>query len=220
MSRRLPARIAFSLGLLVTSVASAEAPTPVPGPIVDTPAPTKSLAGFELLASVGYGAHTNKVLGMELEPYGATFGVEFGYVFAVGLRLAAYFDYGLGGSVSQEHQPVAGDAFQLTTQASSLNGGASVGYDLWLHFLILRYTLKLGVTSLNWDLGEIPRGTLIRYSGQATQGSKLGFYVAPGLALLWPFGRFEGGLGFDYFAQFEDHIPSGFLGKLLFAVKL
>jgi hypothetical protein len=157
---------------------------------------------------------------MQLEPYGATFGVEVAYVFAMGLRLAAYFDYGLGGSVRQDQQPLVGDAFELTTQASSVNAGASVGYDLWLHFLILRYTLNLGLTSLNWDLGEVPRGSLIRYSGEATQGTKLGFYVGPGLALLWPIGRFECGLGFDYFAQFEDHIPSGFQGKLLFALKL
>jgi hypothetical protein len=220
MSRRLPARVAFALGLLVASVASAETTTAAHVATADAPTPLKSLAGFELLASVGFGAHTNKVLGLQLEPYAATFGAEVGYVFAMGLRLAAYFDYGLGGSVRQQQQPLVGNAFELTTQASSLNGGASVGYDLWLHFLILRYTLNLGLTSLNWDLGEVPRGTLIRYSGEATHGTKLGFYVAPGLALLWPIGRFECGLGFDYFAQFEDHIPSGIQGKLLFAVKI
>jgi hypothetical protein len=220
MSRRLPAQIVLALGLLVASVASAETTSPTPGPSAAAPTPAERLAGFGLLAGVGYGAHTNKVFGLALEPYAATFNVDLGYTFVNGLRLALYFDYSLGGSVQQEQQPLVGNPFQLTTQAFGLNTGASVGYDLWLHPLILRYTLSLGLSWLNWDLGELPLGAAIRYAGQATKGSKFGMHIAPGLAVLWPFGRFECGLGFDYFVQFENEIPSGFLGKLQFGVKL
>jgi hypothetical protein len=220
MSRRLPARIAFALSLLVASVASAETTTPVPAQSAVAPTATPSLAGFDLLAGVGYGARTTKALGVELEPYSATFGVGFGYTFVNGLRLAANVDYGLGRSVQQQHQPLVGSAFELTAKASSLHADVSLAYDLWLHFLILRYALSLGLTWMNWDLGELPPGSVLRFAGAETQGSKFGFHFAPGLAVLWPFGRFECGLGFDYFVQFETEIPSGFLGKLLFGVKL
>jgi hypothetical protein len=225
MRRRLPAWITLAFGLLIASAASAETAALAPGPSVATeapppPTPTKSLARFELLARVGYGASTGKVYGIELEPYGATFGVESGYTFANGLRLAAYLDFGLGRSVSQPYQTNGGTSFELTTKSSSVNAGASFGYDLWLHFLVLRYSLNLGFTSLSWDLGNTPGGALLEYAGQATQGSKLGFHVAPGLAVLWSIGPFECGLGFDYFAQIDDHIPSGFLGKLLLGVML
>jgi hypothetical protein len=225
MSRRLPAWITLALGLLVAPAASAETTALAPGPGVATaatppPTPTKSLARFELLARVGYGASTGKVYGIELEPYAATFGVESGYVFANGLRFGAYLDFGLGRSVSQPYQTNAGASFELKPKSSSINAGASFGYDLWLYFLVLRYTLNLGFTSLSWDMGDIPGGAILEYSGTATSGSKVGFHVAPGLALLWSIGPFECGLGFDYFAQADFHIPSGFLGKLLLGVAL
>jgi hypothetical protein len=206
-------------------VASAEATAVPPGQSAASeatppPTPAKSLARFELLARVGYGASTGKVYGVELEPYAATFGVESGYVFANGLRFAAYLDFGLGRSVSQPYEARGGTSFELNAKSSSLNAGASFGYDLWLYFLVLRYTLNVGFTSLSWDFSDIPGGAILEYSGTATSGSKLGFNVAPGLSVLWSIGPFECGLGFDYFAQVEDHIPSGFLGKLLLGVML
>jgi hypothetical protein len=48
----------------------------------------------------------------------------------------------------------------------------------------------------------------------------VGFHFAPGATLLWPYDWFEGGVGFRYLVQVNDAIPSGFLGELLFGVKL
>jgi hypothetical protein len=212
----------FALSLLVASVASAENSPPLAAAAQSAAAPpsTAQLAGFDLFLGVGYGARTTKALGLELQPYATTFSLGAGYTFVNGLRLAANLDYSLGSSVQQQHQPLVGSAFELTAKASSLNAGVSLAYDLWLHFLILRYALSLGFTSMNWDLGELPPGSVLRFAGAETQGSKFGFHFAPGLALLWPFGRFECGIGFDYLVQFETQIPSGFVGKLLFGVRL
>jgi hypothetical protein len=226
MSRRLPAWIVLPFGLLVASVAAAEPTTLAPGQSVAAsegappPTPSKSLARFELLARAGYGSSTGKVYGIELQPYAATFGVESGYVFANGLRLAAYLDFGLGRSVNQPYETRGGTTIELAAKTSSLNAGVSFGYDLWLYFLVLRYTLNVGFTSLSWDFGDTPGSAILDYAGQATHGSKLGFNVAPGLTALWSIGPFECGLGFDYFAQIEDRIPSGFLGKVLVGVML
>ena len=47
-----------------------------------------------------------------------------------------------------------------------------------------------------------------------------GFFLAPGLTVLWPHGAFVGGVGFDYFVQMSGKIPLGFLGEVLVGVKL
>lgn len=233
MLRRLPLRIVLGLSLVAcfASVASAQAPAPAAAEqtattqaavVADKPADASSserrLQGFQLLAHVGYGRRTAPVFDIELEPYGATFGAEAGYTFGKGLRLAAYLDYGLGRSVSQTYEPLIRDEFELTTKASSLNTGLALGHDLWLHFLILRYSLSFGITWLSWDLGRVPRGSILDLA--TPTGSTVGFHLSPGLALLWPFELLECGIGLDYFVQTDDSIPSGYLAKLLMGVRL
>ena len=48
----------------------------------------------------------------------------------------------------------------------------------------------------------------------------IGFHAAPGVSLIAPLGAFQVGLGFDYFAQVNDTIPSGFVGLAFAGVKL
>lgn len=175
-------------------------------------------SGFELLASVAYGASTGRVAGLELEPYGATFGIEPGYIWGTGFRLGVYFDYGVGRAIEQHQQPRSGSGFNFTADTSSLITGLSLGYDLKLYFLVLRYTLDLGLSRMSWDLSGIPVGTLLGLTPE--HGSDLGFHLAPGLSVLWPFGRFECGLGVEYLVQTADLIPAGILGKLLLGVRL
>ena len=95
--------------------------------------------------------------------------------------------------------------------------GLELGYDIPLYVLILRHSVGLGVTSMKWDFGGVdPR----RLRFDDVSNPNVGFHVAPGAALLWPHGLFEGGVGFDYLIQIKDALPSGFVGKLLVGVKL
>jgi hypothetical protein len=178
----------------------------------------RSLARYELLANVAYGAATTEFNDLKLEPYGALFGLDFGYIWPRGLRVGAHVHYGLGRSVSQHYERLVGQAVDFTSQGQSLSGSASVGYDLWLHFLILRYSLDLGITWLRWDFGDLRYSSLGGYSPM--QGKQVGFQLAPRVALLWPVGRFECGLGMHYLVQFADEIPSGLLGELLLGIQL
>lgn len=178
-------------------------------------APATGLAGFELLGSVGYGAIT-EVKALEINPYGTALGADLGYTWDLGVRVGVKLTYGLGRAVPQTYE-VRGREIELTSDSESLNAVASISYDLRLHWLILRYSLGLGVTWVSWDLGDL-EGTFDGYT--APSGSSVGFLFAPGLALLWPFGHFECGLAFDYLFQAEFHNPSGIVGQLLVGMKL
>lgn len=186
---------------------------------VGEPEPGSSLdvRGFHALAFAGYGASTNKVRHVELAPYGASFGVKAGYTFAPGAHLGAYFDYSLGRSIRQTRDPLLGRPSDFTADTSSLSGGLVLAWDVPLYFLVLRSELDLGFTSMSWefkDWTEEPRVYL------TAKNPSTGFHFAPGATLLWPHGRFEAGLGFNYVAQANGAIPSGFLGQLLAGVKL
>src|SRR4051812_23516906 len=92
------------------TVAPSEA---VPRSAAVPPTPDQ-LAGFDLLASVGYADATGKILGLELQPYGASFGLDFGYTFRPGFRVGGVVGYGLGRTVQQRHRSVVGDDFDFT----------------------------------------------------------------------------------------------------------
>lgn len=176
-----------------------------------------SLRGFDVLATAGWGAHTGKIVHLELAPYGASFGIDLGYTWSSGFRLGGYFFRSLGRSVHQPGETPSGRAYEFTADTSSLNGGLSLGWDVPLDQLVLRYQLGMGVTAMAWDL----RGTSPRTENFGDDSSpSLGVHLAPGVSLLWPYGLFEGGLGFEYLAQIKDTIPSGFIGTLLVGVKL
>lgn len=182
------------------------------------PRPTQlSLRGFDLLATVGWGAHTSTLGDLELAPYGASFGVDLGYSWKSGFRLGGYFFHSLGRSLPQHRDPRLGRSFDYTAEASSSNGGLSLGWGVPLYCFVLRYKLSLGVTAMQWAFHTASPAEL----GFGDDSSpSLGFHLAPGVALLWPYGKFEGGLGFEYLAQIKDTIPSGFIGTLVVGVRL
>jgi len=180
------------------------------------PAPRSSVQGFDVLASAGWGATTATIGDLELAPYGGNFGVDAGYTWAIGFRLGAHFDGSLGHEVLNRRDPRIGRDFDFTADASSLNGGFSVGWDLRLYSVLLRYTLRLGVTAMRWDFAGTRQDPA---QFETVSSPSIAPHLAPGIALLWPYRWFEGGVGFDYLAQAEGVIPSGFVGKLLVGVR-
>jgi hypothetical protein len=160
------------------------------------PAPQR-LEGFELLTS---------------------FGLDVGYTFRPGFRVGGVVGYGLGRTVKQHHEAVVGDAFDFTADSSTLNIASSLGWDVPLFFLVLRYTVNMGVTVMWWDFGGVPPKLIFR--NIATTSPTVGVFVAPGLTLLWRHDLLQCGLGFDYIVQSNGAIPPTFLGELLVGVKL
>jgi hypothetical protein len=212
---------------LVTSLlaASAAAQAPTAGsPSTAAAAPAQAgapksddRAGFSVLASVGYGAHSQRVYRLELEPYAASFGLEPGYTFRNGLRLGAYAQYGLGRSLAQSYNPTLGDNYDLAVKGTSVIAGASLAYDLPLYMFVLRYALKLGFTRMSWEFAQADQVPLA--FGTRT-GTQYGFSMAPELSLLWRVRSFQCGLAFEYLIQTQDLIPSGVFGRLLLGVAL
>jgi hypothetical protein len=218
--------LAGALGARVAHAESASAPAAAapatPAPLTEAqaqPAPSAkpALAGFTILASGGYGVSTASVRHMNLAPYGATFGLDAGFTFPFGLRLSAYGAYSLGKTTEEKRDPLIGRTIDFEAETSSLNAGLSFGWDVPLYFLVLRYGVGLGITSMSWDFGGVD-ASRVNY-GDA-ENPNVGFHFAPGAAVLWPHGKFECGVGFDYFTQFNGTIPNGFVGKLLAGVKL
>jgi hypothetical protein len=181
------------------------------------PRSSSSLNGFDVLATAGWGAHTGNIVRMELAPYGASFGIDLGYTWRSGFRLGGYFFQSLGRSVQQPRESPFGRDYEFVADTSSFNGGLSLGWDVPLYRFLLRYQLGLGVTAMHWDFhGVSPRSE--NFDDDSTPS--VGLHVAPGVALLWPHGLFEGGLGFEYLAQVKGTIPSGIIGTLLLGVRL
>ena len=74
--------------------------------------------------------------------------------------------------------------------------------------------MSAGVTVMFTDFG--PQQDRTFYPDSSTAG----FHLALGAALLWPHDWFEVGPGFRYLVQGDDAIPNGFIGELLFGVRL
>jgi hypothetical protein len=144
-------------------------------------------------------------------------GLDLGYRWSSGFRLGAHFGYGFGRSVTQRRTLLGGDEYDLTANASSFTGAVSFAYDVPLFFLMLRYSLDLGVISMWKDLGGIPLRSF--FDEEDFDSPNWGFYAAPGAALIWHRGALEVGVGFDYLVQVNDAIPNGFVGKLITGVK-
>lgn len=175
------------------------------------------MRGFDALATLGWGAHTGTIADLELSPYGASFGLDLGYSGSSGFRLGGYFFRSLGRSVTQHHVSRFGPEFDFTAEAASSNGGLSLGWGVPLYCFVLRYTLSVGVTVMDWNFHAVPPAA-VGFGDDSSPSA--GFHFAPGIALLSQLGLFEGGLGFKYMAQVKDTIPSGFIGSLLLGVKL
>lgn len=216
MLRKGPAR-STSLGLALAALLGAHAAHAEPGPAEPVAETKPKVAGFGVLLAGGYGASTTSVRGMSLAPYGATFGLDAGFTFRFGLRLGAYGNYSLGSTTNEHREPIVRQGFDFKADTSNLTAGLSVGWDVPMSCLVLRYSLGLGFTSMKWDFGGVD-ATDVRY-GDAKNPST-GFQFAPGATVLWPHGKFQGGVGFDYVVQANGTIPSGFIGKLVAGVKL
>jgi hypothetical protein len=195
----------------------AAAPAPSSTEAAAPPAAHESLAGLSLLVMGGFGTSTTNVRQLNLAPYGGTFGLDIGYTFRVGLRVSGYYQYSLGRSEQQDVNPLIGRNYAFDADTSSMSGGISLGWDVPVYALVLRYGLGFGITSMKWDFGDT-RPVDVRFGGYKSPTT--GFHFAPGMALIYEHGLFEGGVGFDYFAQANGVIPSGFLGKLVCGVKL
>lgn len=191
---------------------------PASQPATATGATPETLsAGFEVLAVVGYGAATSKLRDLELDPYQLALGLDVGYSFRSGFRLGASFGYGFGRSIDQRRETLGGTEADLTADASNMTGALSLGYDVPISVLRLRYSLGLGVMAMDWSLDGVPKRSLLNV--EDWNDPAWGFFVAPGAALFWQRGMFELGLGFDYVVQVSDAIPAGMTGKLLSGVK-
>ena len=182
-----------------------------------TPTDTKSVAGFGILPSIGYGASTASVGDLDLKPYGTSLGLDIGYTFSFGLRLGAYGTYGLGNEVTETVDGGLRGPRDVTIDTSSVNTGVSFGYDVPLDVLVLRYTLNTGVTFMMFHFDGASADAM---DFEETNSPATGFHFAPGATLLVKRGRMECGVGFDYFVQANAAIPNGFLGKLMLGVAL
>lgn len=167
------------------------------------PEPDKMAPGFELLASVGYGASTSDVGKVELDPFALGLGLDLGYVWRSGFRLGADFGYGFGRSITQTRDGLLTGEQKLTTDVSSATGALSVGYDVPISVFKLRYALDVGAIVMRSDRAD----------------SEWSFLIAPGGALLWQRGILELGLGFEYLIPSSDAVPTGFTGELVGGVK-
>ena len=202
-----------------SEVALAATPEPfaAPAPAVAAAAPAPARERLYLLATGGYGVSTQDVRRMDLAPYGVGFGLDGGYTMASGVYLGVYVDSWLGRSAPQRRDPLIGRTFDYDADTSALNAGLRVGFDVPLYELVLRYNLGLGITSMRWDFGDVEASDVL-YGG--VSHPNVGVHVAPGAVLLWPQGPFVVGIGFDYLAQINVTLPSGFLGRLLIGVQL
>jgi hypothetical protein len=171
-------------------------------------------AGFELLAVGSVGTST-WIPELRIDPYGAGIGLDAGYVFGFGFRIGAYVGYGLGRTITQDYAGVLGAPGTVTTSASNVGFGVSVAYDMPLYGLLLRYSLGLGATVIDWSVRPplVGRGLL-------RNDPTSGFHVAPAVTLLWPIGRYECGAGVRYLIQVADTMPDGIVGELLMGVRL
>ena len=215
------ALLSACLGVLALSVPPALAASPgdsASSPPSSSEAGAAERAGFEILAMGGWGESTADVRNLEMQPYGASVGLDLGYAFRSGFRLGATAGYGAGRTVHQRHDGFRDDDFDVDADSSSVNFALTLGYDVPLSVFLVRYSLGFGATFMRWDLGEIPAESV--WSGVSANSPTSGAFIAPGVALLWPQGLFRCGIGFDYLVQANGAIPPAFLGKLLVGVNL
>ena len=131
--------------------------------------------GFELLGTLGYGIAFRNLTwaNQEFDPYGLTVGLDFGYTWPFGLRIGTDATYGFGRRIEQTRW--TGEA--VTTHASSMTWGGSVGYDLLLSSFRLRGAADVGLLLL------LDEGSVAPW-----------LYFGPKIALGWQYRGVELGL--------------------------
>ena len=152
--------------------------------------------GFELLGTLGYGIAFRNLYwsNKEFDPYGVTVGGDFGYTWPFGLRLGTDAGYAFGHRIEQPR--LNGEV--VTTHASSLTWGGSIGYDLLLSSFRLRAAADVG---LLLGLGE---GSVAPW-----------IYFGPKIALGWQYRGVELGLQSRWMA-WTGAIQVGLMGGTRF----
>jgi len=113
----------------------------------------RKVEGYELLGTLGYGilfrdlTTTND---RQVNPFGVTVGADFGYTFPFGLRLGTDAGYAFGRTM--DYKRWTGEA--ITTHASSITWGGSIGYDAVLSSFRLRGAADVGLI-LWFDEGTV-----------------------------------------------------------------
>jgi len=136
----------------------------------------RKVQGYELLGTLGYGYGFWKYSGnndREVDPFGVTVGGDFGYTFPFGLRLGTDVGYAFG--VKHQYTHWTGEV--ITTHASSITWGASIGYDLLLSKVTLRGAADVGLILL------LDEGTVSPW-----------MYFGPKVGLTWDFHGVELGV--------------------------
>ena len=189
-ARRVACRAVFALGCFVfiqlVGVCDARAESP------------RKVEGFEALGMLGYGVALGDVTSAnkEFEPFGVTVGLDLGYTLPFGLRIGADASRGFGRKVESTSR--TGEV--VTTDASSITCGGSVGYDHSLSSFRLR--------------GAADAGLLFWYDEAAAPG----LYFGPKVALIWQYRAFELGLQSKYWVTSESHsvVQVGLMGGARF----
>jgi len=136
---------------------------------------SEKVEGFELLGTLGYGIGFRNLswANQEFDPYGLTVGLDFGYTWPFGLRIGTDAGYGFGRTIEQTRR--TGEP--VTTHASSITWGGSVGYDLLLSSFRLRGAADVGLLLL------LDEGSVAPW-----------LYFGPKIALLWQYRGVELGV--------------------------
>jgi hypothetical protein len=139
----------------------------------------RKVKGFELVGTLGYGFATGFWASGErqVDPYGVTPGLDFGYTWPFGLRIGTDASYGFGRRLEFTNR--VGEV--ITTHATSFTWGASFGYDMLLSSFTFRVAVDGGL-AVYFDQGD----------------TSPSFYVGPKVALIRQYGAFELGLQTKY----------------------
>ena len=158
---------------------------------------SRKVEGFELLGTLGYGVAVGFWTAGErkIDPYGVTPGVDFGYTWPFGLRIATDVSYGFGRRI--ENKDWMGEVY--TTHASSFTWGASAGYDLLLSSFKLRGAVDGGL-AVYFDQGEAAPSA----------------YVGPKVAFIWQYRALELGFQTKYLWAIPSAFHVGFMGGTRF----
>jgi hypothetical protein len=136
---------------------------------------SRKVEGSELLGTLGYGFTFWNLTsdGKQVDPFGVMVGADFGYTFPFGLRLGTDAGYAFGHRT--EETRLTGEV--VTTHASSINWGGSIGYDLLLSSFRLRGAADVGLILL------LDEGSVSPW-----------MYFGPRVALTWQYRGVELGL--------------------------
>ena len=144
--------------------------------------------GFDAVGTLGYGIAVGDLTwgAREFEPYGVTMGLEVGYTFPFGLRIATDGSYGFGRRI--EETLSTGEV--VATDAYSISWGGSLGYDLLLSSFRLRIAADMGLVMYSVEGGVV----------EGTPAPGAAYYIGPKVALIWEHRAFEFGLQSKYWA--------------------